>query len=204
MNSNSEQEMVSGILNGDKNELARYLTLRRQDLLAVILSKMGPALRTKVEAEDILQEVSQKAVESFQDVQFTEPGPFGWICEVADRVIIDVQRKFAAKKRDVSKEVGIHGSGNDSDIGLINLLVASITSPSKAFSRKQKEFKLMSALNNLNDDQKTALELRYGQGKSSKQIAAEIGKSDGATRVLISRSLSQLRSLVEQLDTQTS
>ena len=194
MSENFEQELVDGIMEGNADSMARYLDYRRRDLLAVILSKMGPALRARVEAEDIFQEVCQTVIENFKSVKFTARGPFGWLCEVADRRIIDVQRKFSAQKRDTSKEVGIHGSGSgvNSQAGLVNLLVASITSPSRAFSRKQKEFQMLSALDRLNDEQKTVLELRYGQGKSSKDIAAQIGKTDGATRVLITRSLSKL------------
>jgi RNA polymerase sigma-70 factor (ECF subfamily) len=78
------------------------------------------------------------------------------------------------------------------------MLVASITSPSAAFSRKQKEFKLVEALNQLNEEQQNVLQMRYGQGLPSKEIASKIGKSDGATRVLITRSLKKLEGILEQ------
>lgn len=196
MQDSTQQKLVDQIKEGDSDSLARFFEVRRSDLLAVILSKMGPALRTKVEAEDIFQEVCSTAVQSLHKVQISESGPFGWLCEIADRRIIDQQRKFAAGKRDSGRETGIHGKG-EGDVGLVNLLVASITSPSRAFSRNQKEFKLIQAMKELPENQQQVLDLRYSKGKSSKEIAAEIGKSDGATRVLITRSLQKLKEVMQ-------
>lgn len=193
----SQQELIESIKRGDRSSLARYLELRRHDLLAVIFSKMGPSLQTKVEAEDIYQEVCAHALGSADQVQFTDEGPFGWFCQLAERRIIDEQRKFSAKKRDTKREVGIHGQRDD-DVGLVNLLVASITSPSRAFSRQQKEFHLLAALGQLPANQQRVLDLRYGKGKSTKEIAEEIGKSDGATRVLLTRSLKKLKSIMDE------
>lgn len=195
MTDSIQKKLVDEIAQGNKESLAEFFQLRRFDLLAVILSKMGPALRTKVEAEDIFQEVCTTALQSLDKVQISDAGPFGWLCEIADRRIIDQQRKFAAGKRDASKETGIHGKSDD-DVGLVNLLVASITSPSRAFSRHQKEFKLIQAMKELPENQQQVLELRYSKGKSSKEIAAEIGKSDGATRVLLTRSLQKLKEVL--------
>lgn len=52
--------------------------------------------------------------------------------------IIDAQRRFSSQKRGALKEVGIHSSTDQSQIGIANLLSASITSPSRAFSRNPK------------------------------------------------------------------
>ncbi len=149
----SEQILADKIQQGDVESMAEYLNVRRRDMLAVILSKMGPALKNKVEAEHVFQEVSQTAVENFRAVTFTERGPFGWLCELVDRRIIDIPRRFSAQKRDAAKEIGIHGSPDQSQIGLVSLLVASITSPSRAFSRKQKEFQLLTAMDRLSMEQ---------------------------------------------------
>ncbi len=187
-------ELIESIKQGNQDSLAEYLQLRRPDLLAVILSKMGPALQKKVEAEDIFQEVCSSAVKSLDQMDVKDE-PFGWFCELAGRRIIDEQRKFASLKRDSKREMGIHAQGDD-DVGLVNLLVASITSPSRAFSRQQKEFHLLAAMKELPEIQQKVLDLRFAKGKSSKEIAEEIGKTDGATRVLITRSLKKLKDIV--------
>jgi len=193
----SESELVEALQSGETNCLAEYLNVCRNPLLSFILKNMSQSLRSKIEAEDIFQEVCSYAVQNVEEVDFGQQQPFGWFCEIAKRRIVDTQRKFAAQKRSAHHEVGIFGRSGD-QTGLVNMLVASITSPSAAFSRQQKEFKLLSAMEQLKPDQQEVLRLRYGLGMPSKQIAENIGKSDGATRVLITRSLKKLESILAE------
>jgi RNA polymerase sigma-70 factor (ECF subfamily) len=79
---------------------------------------------------------------------------------------------------------------------MVNLLIASLTSPSQAFSRDQKEFRLQAMLSELPDESRQALHLRYVDGLATKEIAERLGKTDGAIRVLLTRSLQKLQSLL--------
>ena len=193
-------ELIEAVRQGDPDAVARYLNQCRSPLLSFILKNMSDDLRRRVDAEDIYQEVCTYAVQNVGEVDFSDLDPFGWFCEIARRRIIDTQRKFSAKKRAAHNEVGIFGSGSSDQTGIVNLLIASITSPSAAFSRQQKEFKLVQALQKLSDEQQEVLQLRYGQGMPSKEIASQIGKSDGATRVLITRSLKKLENILDSED----
>ena len=49
-------------------------------------------------------------------------------------------------------------------------------------------------------DAREALRLRYLEGLPSKEIAVKLGKTDGATRVLLSRSLNKLQEMLSQND----
>lgn len=191
-----EQQLTERINAGDAQAMAEYIQFRRHDLLAVILNRMGPALRQRVEAEDIFQEVAAAAVASMNELDFSERGPFGWLCEIVQRRIVDADRRFSAQKRSAHKEVGIHASPDQSQAGIANLLVASITSPSMAFSRRQKEDVLRQALDRLPTEQRQVLHMRYADGRATRDIADEIGKSDGATRVLLTRALKKLKQMV--------
>ena len=55
---------------------------------------------------------------------------------------------------------------------------------------------LLAALETLPADQREAVRLRYFIGLSSKEIAKKIGKSEGATRVMMSRALSRLQEML--------
>ena len=57
---------------------------------------------------------------------------------------------------------------------------------------------LLAALETLPKDQREAVRLRYLIGLSSKEIAEKLGKSDGATRVMISRALSRLQAMLSE------
>ena len=65
-----------------------------------------------------------------------------------------------------------------------------MTSPSAAFSRNEREYRLLTALDQLPEDGRQALRMRYVQGMPSKEIAEQMGKTDGAVRVALARTLS--------------
>jgi RNA polymerase sigma-70 factor (ECF subfamily) len=180
------------------DELAAYIEAERLKVLTYINRNLGPALRSKLEPEDILQEVTLAALAS--PAQFDVPGrdSFKLLCQLAEQRIIDAHRRHvSAQKRSAAREVSADAPFNaDDPAGFINLLVASMTSPSQAFSRDQKEFHLQQAVASLSSDQREALRLRYVEGWPTKEIAEHLGKTDGAIRVLLTRTLARLQELL--------
>ncbi len=79
---------------------------------------------------------------------------------------------------------------------MIDMLIASMTTASEVFSRNIRYQKLTEALASLPDDQREALRLRYVEGLPSKQVAEQLGKSDGAIRVMLTRSLNRLQTIL--------
>lgn len=71
-----------------------------------------------------------------------------------------------------------------------------MTTPSAAFSRDQRQLAMLAAIDTLPSDQREALRLRYLVGLPSKEIAEKLGKTDGAVRVMLSRSLAKLQELL--------
>ncbi len=178
--------------------MGRFVNDHRPQLLSFIRKRLGAALARKVEADDVLQEVTLEALRRAGELASSDRDPFGWLCQIAEYRLIDIHRKFfSAQKRDAGREVGLDTPGDDTRHSpLINLLVASITTPSQAFSRDQKEFQLQEVLATLPEESRDALRLRYVDGLPTKEIAERLGKSDGAVRVLLTRSLSKLQSLM--------
>ena len=199
---NSEQSWVDAIRNGDADALGEFIDAKRRPLLAFIERKLGAALRRKVEAEDILQEACADAVRSLDDIDLSDRDPFNWLCQVCERRIIDAHRRFfEAQKRDAAKERPLSSRGaSGSQGGLINLLVASLTTPSQAFSRNAREATLLEALARLSEQQQEALRLRYVENLPSKQIAEKLDKSDAAIRVMLTRSIKKLNGLLAETE----
>lgn len=196
----SDDELVERIRNGDRDAFVKLAERKRRPLLAFVERKLSDAMKRKVEAQDIVQETLLRAVDAFAEMDLSQRDPFGWLCHLAERRIIDAHRRlFGAQKRTADKEVALNApAGATKEGGLIDLLVASITSPSKAFSRNQREFRMLEAVDRLNEDARTALRLRYVEGLPSKEIAARLGKSDAAVRVLLTRSLNKLQKTLSQ------
>ncbi|HEY2759546.1 MAG TPA: sigma-70 family RNA polymerase sigma factor [Pirellulales bacterium] len=201
-NNSLHEALVARVRGGDAEALAEFIHSRRPQLMAFIERRVGPALRTKIETDDLFQETSAEAVRSLPEAPLADRDPFNWLCQVAERRIIDAHRRFFdSQKRDAGREVSLNagggGAADSSRPGLINLLVASMTSASQAFSRDQKQIRLLSALEKLPEDHREALRMRYIEGLPSKDIAERMSKSDGAVRVMLTRSLAKLQQILE-------
>src|SRR3954470_7511456 len=134
-NSKADEALVAKLRAGDRDALAAFIDSRRPQLTAFIDRRLGAALRRKIEVDDLFQEVSAESLRSLAEVDLKERDPFNWLCQVAERRIIDAHRRFfGSLKRDAGREVSLNspggGSTSSSRPGLINLLVASMTSAS--------------------------------------------------------------------------
>ena len=193
----TREQLAERVRVKDLEALAAFIETVRFQLMAFIERQLGAGLRRKVEADDIFQEVSAEAVRSLKDIDLAARDPFGWLCQVAERRIVDAHRHFfGAQKRAAGREVGLGSPGDSNSPGLLNLLVASMTTPSAAFSRNVREARLLDALGELPPDQREALRLRYLENLPSKQIAEKLGRTDAAVRVMLTRSLKKLQTIL--------
>ncbi len=197
-NYEDDPELLKGISEGDAGALASFLDVNRRQLMAFISRRLGDALRTKVEVEDIFQDVSAEAIRTLTPEWPGEREPFSWLCHLSERKIVDAHRHhFDAQKRDAGKERALDARSPDGGkIGLVNMLVKSMTTPSAAFSRNVREGRLHAAIAELKEDQREAIRLKYIENMPSKQIAEALGKSDAAVRVMLTRIMKQLHELL--------
>jgi RNA polymerase sigma-70 factor (ECF subfamily) len=89
--------------------------------------------------------------------------------------------------------------GNDdseSGSNFEQMLIASITSPSLAASRNFKLARLQEALAKLPVEHRDLLRLRYSEGLPTATIAEQMGKTDVAVRVMLSRIVAALQTLL--------
>ncbi|MCC9607928.1 sigma-70 family RNA polymerase sigma factor [Blastopirellula sp. JC732] len=197
-----EAALLEQISTGDVDALAKFIEARKPQLMAYIHRRLGAALKSKVEAEDIFQDSSVEAVRAITPEFPGDKDPFSWLCQIAERKIVDAHRHhFGAQKRDAGRERPLDGrpaGGGDNEIGLVNMLVKSMTTPSKAFSRNARELRLQAALAGLREEQREAIRLKYVEGWASKDIANQLGKTDAAIRVMLTRTLKQLQSVLAE------
>jgi RNA polymerase sigma-70 factor (ECF subfamily) len=180
---------------GDSTAFAEFVAQHRGELLGFIQKRMSDALRKRVEPEDILQDLSIGALQSLSDADTIHWDPLQWVYSLAERRIIDAHRKhFGAQKRAAGREAAKpSGPGAES---WSDLLADTITSPSAALTQAEKELQMLQALETLPPDAREALKLRYVEGLPSKEIAARLGRTDGAVRVLLTRSLQKLQEIL--------
>ena len=172
--------------------LPELLEQRRPELLAFIERRLGPALRGKVEPQDIAQEV---AIRALRTPPADGSDPFGWLCHLAEQCIVDGHRHFSAGKRAADRETAGHAVSGEG-VDLVAMIAVSMTSPSQAAVKSERQQQLDDALATLPDEQREVLRLRYGEGLATAEIAARLNKSDVAVRVLLTRIVQRLRDLL--------
>ena len=185
--------LADRVRNRDAAALAAFIEERRPALLSFIERRLGSALRGKLEPQDVLQELAVKSLRELPAADLSTRDPFGWLCHLAEQCIVDDHRHFAAGKRASGREVPGNIRIGDGSQDLVALLAASLTSPSMAVVRNERQRRLMEVVAGLPEEHQQALRLRYGEGLPTKEVASKLGKSDVATRVLLSRLVQQLQ-----------
>src|SRR5205809_4445648 len=126
--------------------LAEILERSRPQLLGYIERRLGEALRKKVEALDVYQETAVAALQAWPTADLGDRDPFGWLCQIAEQRIVDLSRRFAARKRAADREVPLNARGMGASREFLDLLAASLTSASSAVARDERATRLNAAI----------------------------------------------------------
>jgi RNA polymerase sigma-70 factor (ECF subfamily) len=139
----------------------------------------------KEEAEDITQQVFMKAWEALPRFE-SEGSPFvSWIFRIARNTVIDFYR---TKKHNLSLDEGI---------GVDDVLE---NSPEDIFFQNQEKAQVIKALENLTDDQKEVVTLRFVEGFSYKEISAITEKNQASLRIMQHRAIKKLKEVYKELE----
>lgn len=195
--SETTDRLAEGVRQHDAAALAEFLQDRRPALFAFVERRLGNELRGKLEPQDVLQELAIKTLRDLNQTDLSARDPFSWLCQLAEQCIIDSHRRIVADKRAAAREVPGNVRLGEGSQDLIALLAASLTSPTQAVVRDERQRRVDNALAAFPPEHQQALRLRYCEGLSTKDVAAQIDKSEVATRVLLSRLIHRLQELLE-------
>lgn len=179
-------QLVSLAQGGDRPAYERLFAEVADRVLLYIRLRLGPGLRSKVESGDVLQEAYLGALRDLPKFEVKEAGTFcQWVCRIAEHRIHGMADHFAAKKRqapETPREVdrmldGVRASGHG---------------PATTIARREGRERLERALEQLGEDERSALLLRYFEDRTVEEIAANLGRSPSAVRRLLGRAHLQL------------
>ena len=132
------------------------------------------------EAEDIAGEVFLKALESLKS--YTERGiPMqAWLFRIARNLVVDHLRKVAKRKT----------------VSIDTVEIASDIDPVTAVEKSMEIERLTKAMEQLTQQQREVLRLRFFGELTSKETGSILKKSDGAVREMQRAALEKLRNLL--------
>jgi RNA polymerase sigma-70 factor (ECF subfamily) len=155
-------------------------------------------LAGKVDPSDIVQETFKKAHENREQFRGqSEAELSAWMRRILANTLTDALRQFGRAQRDVAREQSLEGAMQDSSVRLEAWLAADQSSPSERVIRQEQLEQLATALAELPDDQRIALELQHLRGYSVEAISVHLGRSKSAVGGLLRRGMHRLRELLE-------
>jgi RNA polymerase sigma-70 factor, ECF subfamily len=151
-------------------------------LLAFIRMKLGRDLRARVESRDILQSALLK---SFQHLDQFEGGDgaslMGWLVRIAENEIRDQADFQHRQRRDVAAAQPLDDA--------IDMVPAAVRSALSAAVLNEQSERLGVALAALDPDHRQVIVLRKLEERSFKDVAALMGRSEDACRMLLARAM---------------
>ena len=131
------------------------------------------------DAEDLTEQTFLQAYRHFERAQRESDGrPLRpWLIRIAHNLAANYHRDKARRPTAALDNVDppVHPHGTE-----------------RVVEGRERMRQVMDGLEHLSDDRREALIMRFSLGMSNREIARALGRSDGATKVLIHRSIKQL------------
>jgi len=183
---------VAKAVEGD--ELALTELLARHGLPIRQNLNIAGKWRGLIEPDDVMQVTYLEAVLRIR--QFTPGSPNGfanWLRRIAENNLRDAVKALECEKRGPSRG---HRPTTDSHAALLEQIGGTTTTPSRAAGRREVQKIVEDALLELPPDYARVLRLCELEGRSSGEASAELGRSDGAVRMLLCRAKDRLREVL--------
>ncbi len=188
------QELVQRSVEGDRDALQRLIVEYHGPLLGTVTGRMDAALRRHVAPEDILQEAYLGAFKSIGRCSFANPAAFyKWLERIALDQLKNTGRNLRRDRRNIDRERSRAAGRKTSLLDLVDGLSSQGPTPSRHLAKKEASAAAISSLARLPEHYRQVVEMRFLQGRPVTEIAAELGKSEGAIHMSIKRSLDKLR-----------
>ena len=186
---------------GDAEAFARLFERYSNLIRMTLRAQISAELRAKADASDLLQETYLAASRSITEFQGKDAETFvRWLQVVAARRVADAYRRyFDFEKRDLRKEVPLDqllARSDRSAVRLVDQLADSASGPVSVAHRHELIVRLADALQALPEHYRQVLQLRYLEERPLNEIARELGRTKGATAMLMARAIEKLRELL--------
>lgn len=162
---------------GDAEAFGRLYDMHVDRVYRHIYYRIGNVADT----EDLTQQVFLKAWQAIPRYRKTASPFIAWLITISHNLVVDFYR---AKKDKVRLPDGVVAEDPES-------------SPEVMAQAHFDQEKLRMAISQLHGDQQRAVLMRFIEGFSFAETADSLGKTEGATRVILHRALKKLRHILE-------
>jgi len=173
---------------GDPRDVESLLEEHLPAVLAYVRLHCPAVVRDHESCADVVQSVCREVLARAGGFELRGLPEFRkWLFQKVESKLVDKQRYWLAECRDPGRELTLSADRSDFD-----QLYASLTSPSRAAMAREKLARFEAAFAGLGEDDRRVITLVKLQGMSGREAAGELGKSEGAVRVMLHRALARL------------
>jgi RNA polymerase sigma-70 factor (ECF subfamily) len=182
---------------GSREALGQAFDAFRRYLLIVAQRELDPDLQAKGSASDLVQETFLEAQRDFGQFHGDSAAAWkAWLRQLLLNNLANFTRTYrATAKRDVHREVAIDPAGSAGARG--GDPFADVISPSGLAVKSEQAQSLLRALEQLPEDYRRVILLRYQQQQPFDEIARLMNRTSNAVRILWSRAVRRLRQMME-------
>jgi RNA polymerase sigma-70 factor, ECF subfamily len=187
--------LITAARDRDRRAIEELLVQHLPPLEAFLRLRMGPALRAQLTAPDLVQSVCREVLEDLSGFEYRGEAAFRhWLYTRAQNKVLEKHRYIAADKRSAAHEQAMP------DATTLLPSYQTLLTPSRVLAARESVARIETAFDELPDDYREAVTLHRLCGLSHAEIAARMGRSEGAVRNLVYRGMSRLALRVEELD----
>jgi RNA polymerase sigma-70 factor (ECF subfamily) len=197
-----QEDLITRATQGDPVAVEALVAKHLPGLRAFIRLRAGKLIRARESCSDLVQSVAREALSDLADFEYRGEKAFRqWLYKRGLHKIINRAEYYRAEKRAAHREVRLESDDTEPGEALANAY-ASLATPSHEAVGGEAMRRLEEAMDELPEDYREAITLHRLVGLSQSEIAASMGRSEGAVRNLIYRGLARLTILMGEGDGQ--
>ena len=185
------------LIEAAQRDRARFADIY-EEYFEIVYAYVARRVRNRSTAEDLTSDVFHKALANLPKFKWTGAPFASWLFRIASNLIADLARRKALEADPASSPRV--SKGVDTPSLTVGLPPRSGSGSSKTqqsdLEKAERLAVLFRLVDALADDQRRVIAMRFAEEKSIKQIAAELGRSEGAVKQLQFRALRNLRKAI--------
>ena len=195
--SEQTRKLVEQAVRGDQDAVEQLLLEHLQGLREFVRHRAGQQLRAREDSSDLVQSTCREVLQHLDRFQYENDAAFRrWLYATALRKILDRARYYQANKR---RGGGQAQATSDAASWPREFLQTMITPSREAMSKEELD-RVQTAFERLPEDYRQVIVDVRIHGHTHREIAQRLGRSEGAVRVLLSRALARMATLLDEDD----
>ena len=193
----TDQNLLKRAVAGDRAALTELLEQHAPVIRRRLVGRIPSRFQAVLSEDDVLQQTYTDAFLGIGNFVPKESGSLmAWLCTLAKRNLVDAVRMLDAEKRGGSHKRRENRSPDDSCQALFEILMSTITTPSRQVARSEAAHVIRQVIQQLPETHRQVVQLYDLEGRSLQEVATLLGRSPGAVSMLRMRAHARLAGMM--------